>query len=68
MPEEVRIVVGRNGPYRLFGPARVIDAEGDEYATPEGEWVHLCRLVPSLGNGSAISLRVRDGDHNVQLH
>lgn len=41
--DEVRIVVRRNGPYRLHGPATIVDAEGTEYARPEGEWVHLCR-------------------------
>ncbi|MEK7247201.1 MAG: CDGSH iron-sulfur domain-containing protein [Chloroflexota bacterium] len=41
--EEVRIVVRRNGPYRLYGLATIVDAEGNEYARPEGEWVHLCR-------------------------
>jgi CDGSH-type Zn-finger protein len=43
LPEEVRILVRRNGPYRLYGPAKVVDAEGNEYSKPDGEWVHLCR-------------------------
>jgi hypothetical protein len=37
MPEEVRIVARRNGPYRLIGLARVMDAEGNEYARPDTE-------------------------------
>jgi CDGSH-type Zn-finger protein len=39
----VSIVVRRNGPYRLIGEVRVLDADGREYPMPEGEWVHLCR-------------------------
>jgi hypothetical protein len=37
MPEEVRIVARRNGSYRSFGPARVINAEDNEYARPDTE-------------------------------
>lgn len=43
MNEEVRIVVRRNGPYRVYGPVRVEDAGGEEFPRPDGEWVHLCR-------------------------
>ncbi len=36
-PPEVQIKVVHNGPYRITGPVRVIDAEGNEYdlADPE---------------------------------
>lgn len=36
-------MVRRNGPYRLLGEVLVTDPDGNEYARPEGEWIHLCR-------------------------
>ena len=45
---EVTIKVRANGPYRVEGPVRVIDAEGNEFALPEGEGVVLCRCGHSL--------------------
>ena len=42
-PEEVRILVRQNGPYRVYGPAKLVDANGNEYEVPEGEWFSLCR-------------------------
>ena len=32
-----------NGPYRVEGPVRLIDAEGNEFAIPPGETIVLCR-------------------------
>ena len=43
MSEEVRIVVRPNGPYRVFGPARLLDVDGNEFEIPPGEWYVLCR-------------------------
>jgi CDGSH iron-sulfur domain-containing protein 3 len=40
---EVTIRVRANGPYRIDGPVRVVDAEGREFVLPEGEGVVLCR-------------------------
>jgi CDGSH-type Zn-finger protein len=40
---EVTIKARANGPYRVDGPVRVIDAEGNEFVLPEGEAVVLCR-------------------------
>ena len=40
---EVTIKARANGPYRVEGPVRVIDAEGNEFVLPEGEAVVLCR-------------------------
>jgi CDGSH-type Zn-finger protein len=40
---EVTILVRQNGPYRVYGPARLVDANGNEYTVPEGEWFTLCR-------------------------
>ena len=39
----VTITVRENGPYRITGPFRLIDADGFEYELPEGETVALCR-------------------------
>ena len=40
---EITIKARANGPYRVDGPVRVIDAEGNEFVLPEGEAVVLCR-------------------------
>jgi CDGSH iron-sulfur domain-containing protein 3 len=40
---EVTITVRANGPYKVEGPARVVDAEGVEFVLPEGRAVALCR-------------------------
>jgi CDGSH-type Zn-finger protein len=39
----VEIKVRRNGPYKVTGPARVVDAEGKELTCPEGDAIALCR-------------------------
>ena len=40
---EVTIKARANGPYRVDGPVRIIDAEGREFVLPEGEAIVLCR-------------------------
>jgi CDGSH-type Zn-finger protein len=40
---EVEIKVRANGPYRITGPVRIVDAEGREYVVPEGSGIVLCR-------------------------
>lgn len=40
---EVEIKVRANGPYRVTGPVRVVDAEGAEFVLPEGSSIVLCR-------------------------
>jgi len=40
---EVTIKARANGPYKVTGPVRVIDAEGREFEIPPGEAVVLCR-------------------------
>lgn len=40
---EVEIKVRANGPYRVRGPIRLIDADGNEYDIAEGETIALCR-------------------------
>ncbi len=40
---EVTIKARTNGPYKVEGPVRVIDAEGNEFELPEGSGIVLCR-------------------------
>ncbi len=40
---EVTIKARANGPYRVDGPVKVIDAEGNEFVLPEGSGIVLCR-------------------------
>jgi CDGSH-type Zn-finger protein len=40
---EVEIKVRENGPYRVRGPIRLIDADGNAYDIAEGETIALCR-------------------------
>ena len=40
---ELRITVRANGPYKIEGPVRVVDAEGNEFVLPEGSAIALCR-------------------------
>jgi CDGSH-type Zn-finger protein len=39
----VEIKVRANGPYKVTGPARVVDAAGNELTCPEGDAIALCR-------------------------
>ncbi len=43
LAEEVRITVRSSGPYRVQGPFKLVDAEGNEFTLPPGDWVSLCR-------------------------
>lgn len=40
---EVTIKARANGPYKVEGPVRVVDAEGREFVVPEGSAIVLCR-------------------------
>jgi CDGSH iron-sulfur domain-containing protein 3 len=42
-PDEVVILVRENGPFRVYGPARLVDVNGKEYEIAPGEWFSLCR-------------------------
>jgi CDGSH-type Zn-finger protein len=47
MPE-VEIKVRENGPYRVRGPIRLIDADGNEFdLADQGETIALCRCGAS---------------------
>ena len=41
--DDVVIQVRENGPYKITGPIMIVDAEGQEFALPEGWAVALCR-------------------------
>jgi CDGSH iron-sulfur domain-containing protein 3 len=40
---EVVIKVRDNGPYKVTGPIRLVDVDGNEWRLPAGESVALCR-------------------------
>lgn len=40
---DVTIKARANGPYKVEGPVRVIDAAGHEFVLPEGSAIVLCR-------------------------
>ena len=45
--EQVVIKVRRNGPYKVTGPVRIVDADGNEFEIPEGDGIVLCRCGAS---------------------
>jgi CDGSH-type Zn-finger protein len=45
--EPVVIKVRKNGPYKVMGPITLIDADGNEFAIPEGDGIVLCRCGAS---------------------
>jgi CDGSH-type Zn-finger protein len=40
---EVEIKVRKNGPYKVTGPVRIVDPDGNELELPEGDSIVLCR-------------------------
>jgi CDGSH-type Zn-finger protein len=40
---EITIKARANGPYKVEGPVRVIDADGNEFVLPPGDAIVLCR-------------------------
>ena len=44
---EVTIKARANGPYKVEGPVRVVDADGNEFVLPEGSAIVLCRCGQS---------------------
>ena len=56
---EVEIKVRHNGPYKITGPVRLIDAEGNEYDLPDdGKPLALCRC------GGSTTKPFCDGRHS----
>ena len=47
MAEPVEIKVRENGPYKVTGPIRLIDADGNVFDVPDGKPVALCRCGAS---------------------
>lgn len=41
--DAVRIKARANGPYKVEGPVRVFDADGNEFVVPPGDAIVLCR-------------------------
>jgi len=39
----VEITVRDNGPYKVTGPVRLVDADGNAFTLPEGRALALCR-------------------------
>ena len=54
---DLTIKVIPNGPYRLTGPAKIIDPQGNEIAVAEGRGVSLCRC------GGSANKPYCDGTH-----
>ena len=40
---DVTITVRANGPYKIVGPVRIVDADGRELEVPAGDAIVLCR-------------------------
>jgi CDGSH-type Zn-finger protein len=59
-PEDrpVTITARNNGPFRVEGPFRVVDADGTEYDVPAGKAVSLCRC------GASTKKPFCDGTHS----
>jgi CDGSH-type Zn-finger protein len=56
---EVEIKVRENGPYKITGPVRVFDADGNEYVVgDDGRPVALCRC------GGSTTKPFCDGTHS----
>jgi CDGSH-type Zn-finger protein len=59
MDPEVVIKVRENGPYKVTGPVRVVDVDGNEYELADkGEAVALCRC------GGSTTKPFCDGTHS----
>lgn len=57
--ERVEIRVRHNGPYKISGPVRVIDADGKDYdLSKRGETIVLCRC------GGSTTKPFCDGTHS----
>lgn len=41
--DEVEIKVRDDGPYKVTGPVRLVDAQGGVFTVPEGRAIALCR-------------------------
>jgi len=55
---QVTITVRNNGPYRVEGPVRIVDADGNQYEVAPGKGVSLCRC------GASTKKPFCDGTHS----
>ena len=55
---EVVITVRENGPYRVTGPVRIVDIDGNEYDLTGKTKVQLCRC------GASVTKPFCDGTHS----
>jgi CDGSH-type Zn-finger protein len=55
---QVTITIRNNGPYRVEGPIRLLDADGNAYDVPAGKGVSLCRC------GASVKKPFCDGTHS----
>jgi CDGSH-type Zn-finger protein len=55
---QVTITVRNNGPYRVEGPVRLVDADGNEYTLTPGKAFSLCRC------GASTNKPFCDGTHS----
>ncbi len=55
---DVRISVAENGSYKVEGPARLLDSDGNTIETREGKPFYLCRC------GHSSNKPFCDGTHN----
>lgn len=58
---EVEIKVRTNGPYKVTGQVRIVDAEGREFLLPEGSSIVLCRCGHSQTKPFCDSSHRREG-------
>jgi len=56
---QVTITVRNNGPYRVEGPIRLVDADGNEYPLTPGKGISLCRC------GASTNKPFCDGTHST---
>jgi CDGSH iron-sulfur domain-containing protein 3 len=55
---EIEIKVRENGPYKVTGPIRLIDADGNEFVLPDDGPLVLCRC------GGSTTKPFCDGTHS----
>lgn len=44
---DAKVEIRANGPLRVYGEIEIVDADGKNYAVPEGQWVSFCRCGQS---------------------
>ena len=58
MADEVVIRVSNNGPYRVEGPVKIVDADGTEFDISQKKRISLCRC------GGSTTKPFCDGTHS----